>query len=339
LYYEEGTSGRGVLSANLKNEELIEAIKTLGKYPEDAQRLLLAPMEQVAPAIGSPEGMLEFPMEDGIPFKFCIAPPFYLPEVQASRLAQYLCTFDPRVKPLMAVVFYWAKVNNIRLGKEGASTFGFAPDPSLLEWMVLYLLCGSELLPTPEEVCSRHPEGKILFEGINIGFKVDPSHAREWRARYNETDEEQKILSVLELALKFFRFWSRLGKRAKKHPRVVDLLQCRHFRKDEIVDLSMDDDDKIKTFSETTGISIQALSVLHVEPIIRQAFYSQTEAITFLHPLHIKYGYSFSSQNFVDSVCPKMRSVAGKLEKMLEGYRSGRQMNLGFTIETVLSVE
>jgi len=133
----------------------------------------------------------------------------------------------------MAVVFYWAQVNNIGLGKEWGSTFGFAPDPSLLEWMVLYLLCGSEFLPTPEvDICSRHPEGEFMFDGINIGFKADPHHAREWRARYTETDEEQNIINVLELGLKFFRFWSRLGKRTKKHPRVVSLLQCRHFRKD-----------------------------------------------------------------------------------------------------------
>ncbi|CAL8131053.1 unnamed protein product [Orchesella dallaii] len=347
LYSKDATGTRYVLLDNEKGGKLIDAVKTLGNYSDEAERLLLAPL--VPSVIGDEEKLHVFQCEEeAFPFKFCVATPYYLPEVQASRLVQYLSTFDPRVKPLMALILRWAKINQIQLGKDDTpNLIGFAPDPSLLEWLVICYLCGKEVIPTPEEILAQHSDGKLIFDGVNIGFKMDSQYPQDWRRRRScdaETSEEDKIVNVIELAQSFFRLWRKFGEKAKLHPRLIDLKSCRWFRKDELEleGLEINDEEA----GEDLLQSNDTLKRLHSEPTISQNFFSGDEGVTILHPLYVKYGFSFCSDKFLNEICPKMWATEKKLVDMLEDYKTymkakvhkQKRQKLSYTLESVLLV-
>ncbi|ODM90849.1 Poly(A) RNA polymerase cid13 [Orchesella cincta] len=141
---------------------------------------------------------------------FSLVPqPFLLPEIQTCRLVWYLCSFDPRVKPLLTVIRYWAKVNEVRLGKPGVPVFSHAPDPAALDWLVIFFLCHRmRILPSPREITER-PHSKILIQGVDIGFAQDSSYAQQFSSRYLQPDKELHAFNVFWLAKKMFQFYSK----------------------------------------------------------------------------------------------------------------------------------
>jgi len=271
---------------------------------------------------------------------FRIVPHCYLQEVQTSRLVEYFCGLDRRVMPLMTVIFYWANMNVIQLGngKCGSSAkVGLAPNPTLMEWLVLYFLKIKGVVPSPEELME-----KVELNGVNLDFKHNEKLAQEWQAHYNPVDEEEHLLNVFKLARGFFRFWSECGNRAQITPLIVDLQRCHTFEKF----LLMDNQAGHRAVSSATGLSVKTLRKLRSEPLIEQAVYCQEERITFLHPLHVNLGFSFDSKAFVETVCAKMSVTKKKLRELLIFLKSKQggdgvkavAKKLSFAIETVLRV-
>jgi len=259
-----------------------------------------------------------------------IANTSFLPEVQACRLLQYFCTLDARVKPLITVIFYWAKLNNIRLEKriqvdlDDPSTFtvevGLASDQSLLEWLAIFFLCQHKILPSPKEICDRCTgkgrDATLIFEGIDIGFNSDPDYAQEMSDRFGEpSDGEQHAETIFRLAGDFFQFWCQFGIRAAHQPMIIDLKNGNCFEKN----LILENLKNTPSLNREYEITVQDLKILDSKQTVRQNFYSTEELVTVLHPLHIKYGFTFCSKSFVESVCPKMGLTCQELRKRFGG--------------------
>ncbi|CAL8133439.1 unnamed protein product [Orchesella dallaii] len=309
------------------------------RYSPETKRLLLASIEPLPnSAIGT---KLEIPLLSFEQFPFYLATPSFLPEAQTSKMIGYLSTFDARVKPLMTAIFYWAKVNKIRLGNEDQSQFtvGIAPDPALLEWLVIFFLCEKKILPPPSEISERNGDSFSLHYGdVDIGVKVDQKYAREWWNRYKEVDKEQHVLNVFVLAQEFFSFWNKFGLKSANEPMIIDLKNGRSFEKKEVTKNS----DNIRRLSWVTGISIHDLNLLKSEPAISQSFYSPDERVTIIHPLYVKYGFSFCWKSFLFTVCPKMGATSRRLNELLNIYKTKngnpKQFKTNCAIETIFKV-
>jgi len=325
-------------------QQMVTKIRSERRQDPRLRNILLAPLYNgAAPVIGGNEEMETF-SDQGFGFEFKIAPNVFYPEVQTSRLMNYLCTFDPRAKPLMAVIVHWAKINGVRLGGEGAARIGFSPDPALLEWLVLFFLGSDQvkLVPSPKEVFKRH-DSKLLFEGVNIGFQEDAEYAQTWRIRYDEKSDNQIIKDVYELARQFFRYCCKLGERAKNNSILINLNNFNFVSKSKM-DKCVDKDD-LKHLSSVTRVSPLNLKLINANPLIRKGFYSRSEAVTVLHPLHVHYGFSFGPQTFVDSVCSKMQVTEEKLRKFQEtqkrngdGGKKNAKKQESINIESVFRV-
>jgi len=135
--------------------------------------------------------------------------PAYILEVQTCRLLEYLLTFDPRAKPMLTLIRYWAKVNNIRFAKEDDKfTPGFPPDPAILDWFVMIYLCEKKIIPSPRQLCLK-PHEVVKYSGRDIGFSADPEFAKECALDYEKTSEKAFSVDVLTLARKWFEFFGR----------------------------------------------------------------------------------------------------------------------------------
>ncbi|CAL8133435.1 unnamed protein product [Orchesella dallaii] len=321
LYSTESGGAVQVLSSNwtsIQNE--VFRIEENYEYSAETKCLLLASIEPPPrPAIGTrlETSLLYFDQQ-----LFRLATRSFLPEVQTCKMVEYLCTFDSRVKPLMTVVFYWVKVNNIRFGKEDQSQFtvGIAPDPALLEWLVILFLCKKKIVPRPRKISGENADTWLIFDGVEIGVKVDPQLAQAWCNRYKEEDEDQHVLNVFILAKEFFNFWNEFGLKAAIEPMVIDFKNGIYFEKAEVSRNS----ESIRGLSWATGISISDLNLIDSEPNIKEGFYKGSEAVTILHPLHIKYGFSFCSSLLL-KVCSKMGITYRRLDKFLEEYKSNKE--------------
>jgi len=228
--------------------------------------------------------------------------------------------------------------------------FGVAPDPALLEWLVLFFLNSKDIVPAHNVVTMRNSRNKkLFFDGVNIGFdKEDSEFAQTWKARFDldeaEVKPERIILEVFQLAGGFFKFWSDLGKRAEASPLVFDLESAVTSEKNNWTR-------KKRRFNlgaihEMTGISVENLKRIVSEPRFIEGF--DSDLVTFLHPLYIKFGFSLDSTAFVKSICPKMGITKTKLGEMLKALMKeeggnenqvvAKKSNLCFDIESILKV-
>ncbi|CAL8131033.1 unnamed protein product [Orchesella dallaii] len=333
LYTIENGTRQALIPKSLEIQRFIDRVQNDAQYSEQMKQLLVAAMEKVpSPAIGT---RLEHQIFTYEGTDFHIATRCFLPELQACRLVEYMSTTDPRVIPVMKVIYYWAKVNGIRLGKVSPDQVGVAPDPALLEWLVIFFLSEKQIIPALSEVCGSKVDEGLFFDGVDIGFKGDPESAWELWDRYEDGEGEQHILNVLELARDFFQYWSDFGLKAEKKPVVINLRNGHVFLKDEVKKNSND----MRSLSWATGISLPELKNLHLEPEIMKSFYDIEEPVTILHPLYIKYCFSFCAKAFVQSICPKMKVVHGQLRELLRACKGCGDERAIWNIEKVFKVE
>lgn len=136
-------------------------------------------------------------------------------EAQLCGLLRYMCSFDARCVPLLAMVRYWARVNRIRFGKARVCNeliHLLVPTPASLDWLVMTFLVGVKLVPTPRQIRSREHEPLLATEDIpvDIGFNADPMFTQEWWTDPKrvdpppEFDSDEFYLSILQLAQQFF---------------------------------------------------------------------------------------------------------------------------------------
>ncbi|CAL8120356.1 unnamed protein product [Orchesella dallaii] len=333
LYTIVNGTRQALIPKLLEIQRFIVRVQNNAQYSEQMKQLLVATMKKVpSPAIGT---RLEHQVFAYKGTDFHIATRCFLPELQACRLVEYLSTTDPRVIPVMKVIYYWAKVNGIRLGKVSPDEVGVAPDPALLEWLVIFFLSEKQIIPTLSEVCGSKVDEGLFFDGVDIGFKGDPENAWELWDRYEDGEGEQHVLNVLELARDFFQYWSDFGLKAEKKPVVINLRNGHVFLKDEVKKFSND----MRSLSWVTGISLPELKNLHLEPEIMKSFYDIEEPVTILHPLYIKYSFSFCAKAFVQSICPKMKVVHQQLRDLLRACKGCGEERAIWNIEKVFKVE
>ncbi|CAL8143357.1 unnamed protein product [Orchesella dallaii] len=245
-----------------------------------------------------------------------VSQPIKLPEIQMCRLVSYFCSFDARVKPLLIVIRYWAKVNGLRL----AATYRRSdqpcnsPDPATFDWLVIFFLCHKmKILPTPREITDR-PHPRIMFQTDDIGFTQDPMFAQQFFERYGQPAKEAHAFNVFSLVELFFRFYSN--------------------------ELLVDENDKVRVVLNTRDGEMIPMHEFE-GPIFRmQTKLSTLERdqakkgrvgikpaphMILLHPIHLRHGFSLCNEN-VTSVGLAMQTTGRKLEKALYLYRNGKYM-------------
>jgi len=237
--------------------------------------------------------------------------PIVLPEVQACRLVTYLCSFDPRVKPLLTLIRYWAEVNEIRLAKPNSGRF-HPPDPAALDWLVIFFLCHrKKMLPTPRQVQAR-THAKLFMGGFDIGFSDDSNFVQQFNQKpYIESNEVVGALNIFNLAVQFFRFYVSFGdrevKKKEKKKRVV-----LNMRDGEVIPMEQFVGDS--TLIETKLSEEEREMAREVNPG------ENPGQMILLHPLYLKHGFSFCDKTFVNSNCPAMDITKKKLEKAFKMY-------------------
>ncbi|CAL8084144.1 unnamed protein product [Orchesella dallaii] len=251
-------------------------------------------------------------------FKFTLVsiPFVMLPEIQACRLVEYFCSCDPRVKPLLTVIRYWAKTNEIRLDNPNETSCKRAQEPAVLDWMVIFFLCHkTKMLPTPREITEgSHP--KLRYFTVNIGITTDPSIARiNWK-RYKKPNGEQHVLNVFNLTNKFFKFYSKdLG--LDKGKRVaLNTMDGEVIPMDNFVGKPIDLPSKLAVSERKLGR----------EEILEGKF--ESDSLHLLHPLYLRHGFSFCNDNFMSRVLPAMRTTREQLEQALKLHKGGQELDI-----------
>jgi len=255
----------------------------------------------------SPSSKLHYCQANGILFSV-EARLEVLTEVQSCRLISYLCTFDTRVKPLLMVIRYWAKVNGIRLAKPLSSRRQCdPPDPAVLDWLVIFFLTNTnKILPTPRQL-GELPHPQLLLEKTDIAFSEDESFARKFSS-YSQTNQEAHILNVFNLTTQFFRFYCE-----------ELLLQER-----KIV-LNLRDGEVIPVEDFVGEISkIPTKLTMTERKMARTGRIQNPEDVIILHPLFLSHRFSFCNKTFVTSIIPKMAQTSNKLTRELENYKGDR---------------
>jgi len=226
-----------------------------------------------------------------------------LPEVQACRLVQYLCSFDPRVKPLLTVIRYWAEVNDIRLAKPGGGRFN-PPDTAVLDWLVIFFLCHKKkMIPTPRQVQER-PHRKLLVNDIDIGFCADPSFVQEFKQDpcMEVGGAVAQAFNIFNLAKQFFEFYS-------------------HNKK---LVLNMMDGEIIPMEQFVGDINTMETKLSEQERQWARKMHRGNNPghLILLHPLNLnlKRGFACFDRNYVDSVVPVMKVTRDKLETAFNKY-------------------
>ncbi|CAL8084147.1 unnamed protein product [Orchesella dallaii] len=137
-------------------------------------------------------------------------------EAQTSRLVNFLLDCDPRARPLMTLIFYWANKCNVVISQSGFKfsrlTHAFAPQPASLEWMVLLFLANKDIIPSPRQVLRRLHEKVVIFENIDIGFSLKKWKRPEFLSRPNIPHENSNefFICLIKLARDFFNFYIEL---------------------------------------------------------------------------------------------------------------------------------
>ncbi|CAL8143365.1 unnamed protein product [Orchesella dallaii] len=252
---------------------------------------------------------------NNLKFTLVSIPFVMLPEIQACRLVDYFCLFDPRVKPLLTVIRYWAKTNEIRLDNPNETSCKRAQEPAVLDWMVMFFLTHKmKMLPTPREITEgSHP--KLRYFTVNIGITTDPSVARiNWK-RYKKPNREQHVLNVFNLTNKFFKFYSKdlgldKGKRVALNTMDGEVIRMDNFGK------PLDLPSKLAVSERKLGR----------EEILEGKF--ESDSLHLLHPLYLRHGFSFCNDNFMSRVLPSMRTTREQLEQALELRKGGQELDI-----------
>lgn len=133
-------------------------------------------------------------------------------EAQLSKLLKYMCTFDSRTIPLITVVRYWAKVNNVLGGTIGTNFPGICiPSPAALDWMVITWMVSQDMVPRPRAILGKpHSHLEIQIEDnhhVDIGFSQDSKLTEKWIRQHNNYPEygsDDFCRNVVHLAQSFF---------------------------------------------------------------------------------------------------------------------------------------
>ncbi|CAL8143359.1 unnamed protein product [Orchesella dallaii] len=133
-------------------------------------------------------------------------------EAQTCRLVKFLLDSDPRARPLLTLIFYWANecevVTSQPIYKWPNLTHAFAPHPASLEWMILLFLVEKKIIPSPREVQKRAHKKLVIFSETDIGFST-----AEWEHPSRSGPPENSnefFIHLVELARDFFDFYSKL---------------------------------------------------------------------------------------------------------------------------------
>ncbi|CAL8140288.1 unnamed protein product [Orchesella dallaii] len=247
---------------------------------------------------------------NGLIFNIAPAPHSKIPESQTCRLLAYLCSCDLRLKPLLTVIRYWAKVNEIKLADPHEISSRRAPDPAALDWLVVFFLCyRMSILPTPREIMEKsHP--KLEFNYVGIGFSEDPSFAQQHSDRYNEPEQERHLLNVFNLVRGFFKFYSEELNLGMERQIVLNMKDA------EIIPLKA-------LFGEIEQFETKlSKDERHLVRNRRARGVKRMKSFQLLHPLNLSDGLSFCDKNFVTCVCPVMEITGKKLEQALDLYHS-----------------
>ncbi|CAL8073265.1 unnamed protein product [Orchesella dallaii] len=267
-----------------------------------------------------------------------------IPEAQTSRLLKYLTVFDPLVLPLLKVVRCWAKTNKIRFAKHIVTdphSPNITPEPSGMEWLVMFFLMHERLIPSPREISAR-PHKPLIYRCprgcVDIGFSVEGNYHKTWAKRspnYTSTaellqdpDSDAFHLSVFKLAWQFFTFYST---RINRWERVVV-----NMRDGEILKIN-DVLHKKPGDGWETKLEPPEITILKNIPSLKNA------TLFLLHPLSMKCSFSLCELTFLKVIRPVMRETAVRVQKAFEKISKHQQERVDgpvdLDIESVFTVE
>ncbi|CAL8143355.1 unnamed protein product [Orchesella dallaii] len=315
--YKEGSNGcTGVQIRLSKCPPMSRQVKHILTSSPEGKRIGITVSSKSGqfPGLTAEEGRQNFYCHsNGIPFGV-VSKPTKLPEIQMNRLLSYFYSFDPRVKPLLVVIRYWAKMNGLRLApaNPGFDKSCSSPDPAAFDWLVIFFLCHKmKILPTPREVRNRrHP--KMMFEKVDIGFTPDPLFAQRFFERYQQPSNEVHAFNVLSLAERFFSFYSN--------------------------ELLLDENNEVKVVLNTrdgemipmhefkgTISHMQTKLSLPERKLARKGRVAiePVPHMILLHPIDLRHGFSLCNEN-VTSVGLAMQTTGRKLEEALNLYKNGK---------------
>lgn len=256
-------------------------------------------------------------VETGVEFRLCTTP-LVLVEVQRSRLLQYYCRFDPRIKPFLGVIHLWAIVNEIRIGlSNGNPLYSHCnvPDPAALEWLVVFFLCDKGLIPTPRELQSQPHKRLALQSGQLLSFTEDPKFAADWSS--HKEDPGKVVVDLLTLAEEFFAFTIKILERVigggPSRCVVLNTRDAEVLHKEDICQPPKN----TPSPSFTTKLTPNEMSNLRAE--LSKPVYN-TRRLVMMHPFNIKWQFSFNdkSTHLKTVITQIMRSTQKKLQKFLK---------------------
>jgi len=252
-----------------------------------------------------------------------------IPEAQTCRLLKYLTFFDPRVTPLLRVVRYWAKVNKIRFAQycvTNPDTPHITPEPSGMEWLVMFFLIHERVVPSPREIAARSHE-PLIYKcergQVDIGFSMDGDYHKKWNKSspsyvsnaefLKDPESDAFLLCVFKLAWQFFNFYS---SRINRWVPVVF-----NMRDGEIL--------KVKDIlyknpgnGWTTKLETPEVGILKGTPKLKDS------KMFLLHPLSMKCSFSVCEHTFLTIIRPVMKQTEIKLEKMFEKVGTAQEERL-----------
>ncbi|CAL8084138.1 unnamed protein product [Orchesella dallaii] len=137
-------------------------------------------------------------------------------EAQTCRLVDFLLDCDPRARPLLTLIFYWAKqcevVTSQPVFKRPRLSHAKAPQPASLEWMILQFLVNKKIIPSPREVQKRVHKKLVVFSETDIGFSNEEWNHPSSSGMSNIPPENSNefFIHLVELARDFFNFYLKL---------------------------------------------------------------------------------------------------------------------------------
>jgi len=266
--------------------------------------------------------------------------PVFLAEVQTCRLVKYLLDFDPRAKPFLTLIFYWARQNQIKLSipvfKYQDLTHAFAPEPSALEWMVILFLCQKKIIPTPREILQR-PHQPLFYcvnnERVDIGFSSDPQFAKQSfvSSKCPPMNTDEFFIELLQLAQKFFHFYGDLeadGKQKFLNTRDGELIM-----KGDLLNMQLEQFDTRLTPQELWRVRV--LNNKGPEDKGKPgATNLHSSKIAILHPLIIEWIIMFQYGHFFRKLCFKIQASAQTLSEAIQSRRNNETGSL--SLQTLL---
>ncbi|CAL8124433.1 unnamed protein product [Orchesella dallaii] len=250
------------------------------------------------------EGKIEgfYNQQTGMKF-FITANPFLIAETQGCRLLRYMCTYDPRAVPFFTLINFWARINAVKFADDVNRNRFSVPEPAALEWLLMFFLSHTGVLPSPREVQER-PHTPTFFDNRDIGFSPDAEFRKNWKSSSSSTysyESVEFVLEILKLAQSFFLFYYNLKTRAV----VLNTRDGELIPKESLI---------VKGKSKLTDdeiLYLHKLIVLSNERILRGQ-------LVLLHPLCFVKEFSLSQSNFNNKTSFYMKHSADKIAKFLE---------------------